>query len=198
MTRGFFVICFLAISSAFASEIREFDLKTLEKLGDELTRVSQRRDRGATNSVRKRAVQTAKGALQGKLFNIRYDFVLLDDPKGSGFLVYALGSTGNPGDIVLAGHFRVMVSADGSKTERVDALSKSLAIQHGGQSLPRGSHLAGLYMVQIVSAKPVETLLYTNRITGLPIVVATFPEGRIWEIEEGKAKDTGEFAGKKR
>lgn len=182
----------------FASEIREFDLKTLERLGNELARVSQTRNRGATDPARKKAIQTAKAALKGKLFNIHYDYVVLDDPKGSGFLVYALGSTGNPSDVVLAGHFRVTVSADGSKTERVDALSKSLAIQHGGQGLPRGSHLAGLHMVQIVSPKPVETLLYTNRITGLPIVLATFPDGRIWEIENGKMKDTGEFAGKKR
>src|SRR5207244_389435 len=173
MTRGLFVICFLAISSSFASEIREFDLKTLEKLGDELTQVSQRRDRGATNAVRKRAIQTASAALKGKLYNIHYDFVVLDDPKGSKFLVYALGSTGNPSDVVLAGHFRVTVSADGSKTERVDALSKTLAIQHGGQGLPRGSHVPGLHMVQIVSPKPVETLVYTNRITNLPILVAT-------------------------
>ncbi len=38
---------------AFASEIREFDIKTLEKLGNELTRVSQQPDRGATTPVRK-------------------------------------------------------------------------------------------------------------------------------------------------
>jgi hypothetical protein len=197
MTRRLFVICFLVISSAFGSEIREFDLKTLQQLGNELTRVSQTRDRGATDPARKKAIQTAKAALQGKLFNIHYDYVVLNDPKGSGFLVYALGSTGNAGDVVLAGHFRVTVSADGSKTERVDALSKSLAIQHGGQSLPPGSHLAGLHMVQIVSPKPVETLVYTNRITNLPIVVATLPNGRIFEIENGKIEDTGQTVGKK-
>jgi len=29
-------------------------------------------------------------------------------------------------EVILAGHFRVTVSADGTKAERVDALSKSL------------------------------------------------------------------------
>lgn len=86
MTRGLLVICLLAINSAFASEIREFDLRTTERLGNELTRVSQRADRGATTPVRKRAQQTAKAAVRGKLFNIRYDYVVLDDPNGSGFL----------------------------------------------------------------------------------------------------------------
>jgi hypothetical protein len=191
-----FSILFFALP-AFASEIREFDLRTTERLGAELARISQTADHGATTPERKRAKQTAIAALKDRLYNIHYDYVVLDDPKGSGFLVYALGTTGKPNDIVLAGHFRVTVSADGSKAERIDALSKSLAIQHGGQGLPTRTHLAGLYMVQIVSSKPLETLLYTNRVTGFPIVVATFPDGRIWEIESGKAKDTGEFAGKK-
>ncbi len=184
--------------TASASEIREFDLKTIERLGNELTQVSQTRDKGATTPERKRAKQTAVAALKGKLFEIHYDYVVLNDSKGSGgFLVYALATTQKKGDIVLAGHFRVTVSADGAEAERVDALSKSLLVQHEGQGLPSGTHLAGLYMVQIVSSKPLETLIYTNLSSGFPIVVATFPDGRIWEIENGKAKDTGKFAGKK-
>jgi hypothetical protein len=55
-------------TTAFASEIREFDIKTLEKLGNELTRVSQQPDRGATTPVRKRARETTIAALKGKLF----------------------------------------------------------------------------------------------------------------------------------
>jgi hypothetical protein len=187
----------LCAATAFASEIREFDLKTIERLGNELTRVSQTRDRGATDAVRKRAKHTAMAALQGKLFNIHYDYVVLDDPDGSGFLVYALGSTKNPEEIVLAGHFRVTVSADGEKAERVDALSRSLAIQKKGEGLPSGYHQVGMYMVQIVSSKPLETLIYTSNITKEPIVVATMPNGRIFEIENGKIKDTGKSAGKK-
>jgi predicted dithiol-disulfide oxidoreductase (DUF899 family) len=90
-------------TTAFASQIRESDIKTLEKLGNELVRVSQQPDRDATTPVRKRAIETAKAALQGKLFNIQYNYVILDDPDHSGFLVYAF--------------------ADGQKAERVDALS---------------------------------------------------------------------------
>ncbi len=187
----------LFAATAFGGEIREFDLKTIERLGNELTRESQTADRGATTPVRKRARQTAIAALQGKLYNIHYDHVVLNDPNGSGFLVYALGRTNNANDIVLAGHFRVTVSADGGKAERIDALSKTLAIQHGGEGLPVGYHLAGLTMAQIVSSKPLETLIYTSNVTKMPITVATVPDGRIWEVENGKVKDTGKFAGKK-
>ncbi len=185
-------------ATAFASEIREFDIKTIERLGADLARVSQTSEKGATSPERKRARDAAIAALKGKLFDIHYDYVVLNDPQGSGFLVYALASTQKKGDIVLAGHFRVTVSADGAKAERVDALSRSLAIQHEGEGLPRGSDLVGLTMVQIVSPKPLETLIYTNLITGLPIYVATVPRGREWDIENGKAKDTGKFAGKKK
>src|SRR5882724_1617047 len=120
MTRMFYVaigISLLSVASAFAGEIREFDVKTIERLGNELTRVSQTPDRGATTPDRKRAKQTAIAALKGKLFDIHYDYVVLDDPDGSGLVVYALASTGKPNEFVLAGHFRVTVSADGAKAE---------------------------------------------------------------------------------
>jgi hypothetical protein len=182
-------IPFLALSvfcstTAFASEIRQFDLKIIERLGNELTRVSQTPERGATTPERKRAKQTAIAALKGKLFNIHYDYVVLDDPDGSGFLVYALGRTSNPKDFVLAGHFRVTVSADGATAERVDALSRTLAIQREGQGMPAGYDLAGIAMVQVVSSKPVETLIYTSNLARMPIFVATVPRGRMYDIEK--------------
>ena len=89
------------------------------------------------------------------------------------------------------------VSTDGGTAERVDALSKGLLIQHGGEGLPVGSHLVGMYMVQIVSGKPLETVIYTSNLAKMPITVATFPDGRIFDVENGKVKDTGKFAGKK-
>ena len=49
------VALLLSCVSTYAGNIREFDLKTAERLGNELTRVSQTPDKGATNEVRKRA-----------------------------------------------------------------------------------------------------------------------------------------------
>jgi hypothetical protein len=114
----------LSALSAAAAEIREFDLKTVARLGREMNRVSQQADKGATDAVRKQTQQTAIAALKGRLFKIRYDFLVVDDPDGSGFLVYALPT--KPGEVVLGGNFRVTVSADGSKAERVDAMARTL------------------------------------------------------------------------
>jgi len=99
------VAILLFSATAFAGEIREFDIKTIERLGNELTQVSQTRDQGASSPVKKLARKTAIAALNGRLFNIRYDYVVLDDPDGSGFLVYALGRGSKRGDVVIHGHF---------------------------------------------------------------------------------------------
>jgi hypothetical protein len=167
-------------ASAIAAGIREFNVPTLERLGNELFRVSQRPDRGASDPIRMRAKETAAGALKGKLFDAQYDYVVLNDPDGKRFLVYALASLQNSTSVVMAGHFRVTVSPDGSKSERVDALSNSLA-----SSGPMEPGALALYLVQIISNKPVETLIYTANLTRKPIYVRT-PDGKTWDIEDGK------------
>jgi hypothetical protein len=179
-------ILLCAVAPAVASEIREFDLKTIERLGNELTRVSQRPDRGATSPVRKRAKQTAIAALQGKLFNIHYDYVVLDDPDGSGFLVYALGQGSKPGDVVVCGHFRVTISADGEKAERVDALSESLMIENKNVNhSPPGYRDVGIVIAQRVSNKPVETFVYANLLLQKDLFVSG-PDFNVWFIQNGK------------
>jgi hypothetical protein len=172
--------------AAFASEIREFDVKTLQRLGNELIRVSQTPDRGATTPERKRAKQTAIAALKGKLFDIHYDYVVLDDPSRNGFLVYALGSTQKSRQVVLGGHVRVSVSADGGTVKRIDPLSHTLMIEdekHTG--LPKGTHLVASDYNQIVSHKPVETLIYISNLSGRPIFVQT-PDGKMWQVGNGR------------
>jgi hypothetical protein len=155
----------LFAASASAAGIREFSVPTLERLGNELTRVSQRPDRGATDAIRKRAQQTAIAALRGRLFNLRYDYVVLSDPDGKGFLVYALGKTAKPREVILAGHVRVTVSADGTRAARIDPLSETMMVANDRESrLPAGYKLAALYFNQIVSNKPVETL-FTWRVS---------------------------------
>lgn len=185
--RVLFIVTILFFpAAAFASEIREFDVKTIERLGNELARVSRSPDRGATNSVRKRAVQSAKAALQGRLFNIHYDYVVLDDPDGSDFLVYALGKGPKPGDVVICGHFRVTVSADGSKEERVDALSEALMIENRNVNhSPAGYRDVGIVIAQRVSNKPVETFVYANLLLQKDFFVSG-PDFRVWFIHNGK------------
>jgi hypothetical protein len=149
----------IGCGSAFGSQIREFDLKTVERLGSELARLSDTSDKGATTSSRKRARDTAIGALRSKLFDISYHYVVLDDPDGSGFLVYALAHSKN--EIILGGHFRVTISADGAKAERVDALSNTL-LRLPPSKGHEGEKPITVSMSQVVSNKPLETCVYTS------------------------------------
>jgi hypothetical protein len=120
--------------------------------------------------------------LKGQLFSSRYDYVVLSDPDGKRLLVYALAASQQSDQVILAGHFRVTVSADGTKAERVDALSKSLAL-----SGPVKTDTVALFLIQLVSNKPVETLIYTANLVKKPIYVRT-PDGKTWEVGEGKMR----------
>jgi hypothetical protein len=179
----------LSVRTASAGEIREFDIKTIERLGNELTTVSQMRDRGANTPARKKAVETAKTALKGKLLDIRYDYVVLDDPDGSGFLVYALGRGPKPGDTVVFGHCRVTVSPDGHKAERIDALSGSLVIDNKktrGRDLPPDYKTVGFFCATPIGTRPTETLIWASNMMKMPVAVATPPKGQVWFIEKGR------------
>jgi hypothetical protein len=190
ISRAALLLLLLVLSAAFsaAGEIREFNVATLQRLGSELIRASQQADRGATDPVRKQARQTAMAALQGKLFDTHYDYVVLNDPDGSGFLVYALAATQESDEFILAGHFRVTVSAAGTKAERVDALSRSLLSSGPIKSASAtGDEAVALYLIQLVSNKPVETLIYTSHLAKKPIYVRT-PDGKTWEVGEGKMR----------
>ena len=179
---GLLICASLTIASSAFAAIREFSVPTLERLGNDLTRASQRPDRGASDPVRKQAQQTAIAALRGRLFKLRYDYVVMSDPDGKRLLVYALGKTGKPGEFVLAGHVRVTVSADGTRVEQVDRLSETMLVASERNSgLPAGYKLAALYFNQIVSDRPVETFIYLANLARKNIYVQT-PSGKMWVV----------------
>jgi hypothetical protein len=167
-----------ASSSVFAAEVREFDLKMVARLGREMNRVSQRADKGATDAVRKQAQQTAIAALKDRLFKIHYDFLVVDDPDGSGFLVYAMPS--KPGEILLGGNFRVTVSADGTKAERVDAMARSLLPPPKPPKGLEGQKPLFVSMSQLVSNRPLETCVYTSLHDKVMISVGMVGDGKVW------------------
>jgi hypothetical protein len=160
MSRIATVLLFFSVIAAPAAEIREFDLKTIARLGREMNRVSLRADKGATDAVRKRAQQTGIDAVKSRLFKIRYDFLVVNDPDGSGFLVYAMPT--KPGEVILGGNFRVTVSADGSKAERVDAMARTLLPALKPPKGMEGQKPLTVSMSQLVSNRPLETCVYTS------------------------------------
>lgn len=164
--------------AASAGEIREFDIKTTAQLGRDLFRVSQRSDKGATNDIRKRARQTGIDAVKRRLFRVRYEYLVVDDPDHSGFLVYALPN--KPGEILLGGNFRVTVSADGTKAERVDALARSLLPPPRPPKGLEGQKPLFVSMSQLVSNRPLETCVYTSLHDKVMVSVGMVDDGKVW------------------
>lgn len=153
-------------------------------------------------ALRYKARQTAIAALAGRFFDAQYNFEVLFDPDGSGFLVYALASTNKPGEQITGGHFRVTVSSDGSTAERVDALSRGII--RDTPKLPKGATQEAMVSTQLVSNVPVETFIYTSYLYHLPIYVGTMDRA-VWRVVNGKiekmdpalVKETGKAEKKK-
>ena len=244
------VLCILIFAGPLeAGEIREFDLKTREKLGQQLFRqdsiaaraedlvaaqfpdkaglpmkgwitelgpkgdtvylimekdakyalafsvlfplvdppvVTDRRGEPLPESValRWKARRTALAAANGKIDGgINYNFEVLGDPTAPGFLVYALVPSNNPREIVVAGHYRISVSADGSKVTKVDALSRGYMKQE--RMGPAGEEIVGVSVSQLTSNIPVETFIYTSEVYRLPFYVVTGDRG-FWKVESGR------------
>jgi hypothetical protein len=131
-------------------------------------------------AVRFTARRTALEAVREKLFEVDYNMEVLDDPDGDGFLVYALAATKKEGEILTGGHFRVTVSADGSRAERADLLSH-LILQPG----KAGTELAAITASQVTSDVPVETWLYSSHLYRVPVYIVTM-DGSFWRIVNGE------------
>jgi hypothetical protein len=171
-----------ALSSSATAAIREFSIRTIEKLGRELY-VQTQRPQSLTEPQ-----QRAKRAAIDKLPQLEkqgYRFAVLTDPERKGYLVYALATSRNPRDIVLGLHYRVSVSTDG-KVQRVDPLAWSAnVIKEGESGLPLGTTPVGFYTTSMVSNRPVETLVYATLLHHQPCVVAAY-DYSTWVIENGK------------
>lgn len=136
-------------------------------------------------ALRYKALQTGVKAALPTLnvaYGPRFNFEVLDDPDGSGFLVYALAAFTKKNVVYTGGHVRITVSANGAKVERIDQLSHGIIEQ---KSDP-GHEVAALVVAQAVETNhPVETFLYESHLYHLPFYVAT-NDGSSWRVVNRK------------
>jgi hypothetical protein len=136
-------------------------------------------------ALRYKALRTAvKAALPtlNTAYDPRYNWEVLNDPDGSGFLVYALAAFTKKNLVYTGGHVRITVSADGAKVERIDQLSHWIIEQ---KSDP-GHEVVAMAVAQAVETRhPVETFLYESHLSHLPFYVAT-NDGSSWRVVNRK------------
>ena len=112
-----------------------------------------------------------------------YNTVALKDLSGDGWLVWAVASTTDPGAIVIGGHYRFTISADGQTIRQKDALSRG-CLTLNRNSAARGAAEVGLFMNHIVSLTPVETHVFASLNYKVPLHVGT-ADGAAWKVDRG-------------
>lgn len=110
----------------------------------------------------------------------RYNTVVLKDPQGDGWLVWVMAASMDPQTIVIGGHYRFTISADGKSIIQKDALSKSCMTMkkpaiHNGE-------MEEVSWTQIVSTAPLETAVFASLSYKMPVFVGTM-DGKIWKFD---------------
>jgi hypothetical protein len=114
-----------------------------------------------------------------------YNTVALKDPAGPGWLVWALAATTDADAIIIGGHFRFTISADGKSVVSRDALSKGCLKFSRRQMAVTGAKVAGLGFMHLISLTPIETYVFAHLNYQLNMSVGT-PDGLAWKIDGGR------------
>ena len=145
------------------------------------------RDLTETQSAMFNARQLALDSVERPCSNA-YNTVVLPRPGEPGWLAYALAATTDPNLILVGGHYRVTVSADGRTVLDRRAFSKScLALPRDPKDIPPGAELAAYTVSHLLDNTPTEIHVFLNLLHGKPFYVAT-PKRRLWSIQDGKIR----------
>ena len=149
--------------------------------------VSIPQDRHLTDAER---AQYGAGLLAIKSITQRcgdnYNTVVMKDPQGDGWLAWALAATFNPNLIMMGGHLRLTVSADGTTVIQRDALSRSCAIISKSEGKD-AKQVDSVLITQIVSDLPLETVVFKSLEHRIPIFIGT-PDRSVWAVEGDKIR----------
>jgi hypothetical protein len=157
------------------------------------TQVSEPTDRTLTTEeiANFAALKSAAANMNGQpVCRPGYNHVVLKDPGGDGWLVWLLAPTPKLGAMPVGGHYRFTVSPDGRTVTRRDALSASCMVtEPAPKGTPADGKLAASFVTHVVSATPVETHVFLQIQSGLPLFVGA--GARIWAINAGHITDQG-------
>ena len=98
-----------------------------------------------------------------------YNTVVLEGQDGTEpvWVVYLLAATTDPNIVVLGGHHRVTVSADGTRIIRSEPLTKSCL------QLAKNPDGAALMVTNLISQEPLETHVFSSLLYRIPLYIDT-------------------------
>ena len=140
------------------------------------------------------AAQMAQAAARGQVSadvstrcDGRYNTLVVPDPDGEGMLVYAIADSEDPTKLMLGGHVRFTLSADGQTIENTEPLATSCTAGPRKQleeaAATHGKH--GLSVRNLLAATPLESHVLLSLLYGLPLFVVT-SDLKMWEVAKGK------------
>lgn len=112
----------------------------------------------------------------------RYNTVVFPSDSRNGWTVYLLAATPIPGRMIVGGHHRFEISADGKTVLSAKPLSRACLTMD--EPLDDENNVVARYVTHIVSKTPVATHVFLNLLHGLPLLVGT--EDGLWAISDGK------------
>ena len=126
----------------------------------------------------------------------RYNTVALPDPEGDGMLVYAIAASRDPASVMVGGHVRYSVSADGRTILHTEPLATSCAVAPRAdlERAARTDGVEGLALRTTLSNTPLETHVFLSLTQDLPLFVIG-NDLRMWRVEGGHMKVVREGPG---
>jgi len=118
----------------------------------------------------------------------RYNSVVLKDPDSDGWLVWLLAATTEPNKILLTGHYRFHVSADGHTVEKREQLSNSCLDMDRRQAVQNGQTV-GLVTSIVVAPQPLEIHVFQSLLNRLPIYVMAVATEKLWSVDGARIRD---------
>lgn len=130
--------------------------------------------------------------------NGRYNTVALPDPDGDGLLVYALAASEDPAAVMVGGHVRYSVSADGRTIEHTEPLATTCAVAPLAdlERAARSDGAEGLALRTTLSNTPLESHVFLSLTQDLPLFVVG-NDLRMWRVEAGRMRVVREGPGEK-
>lgn len=144
------------------------------------------RDLTETQSAMFNARQLALDGVE-KACSDAYNTVVIPRDGEPGWLAYALAATSDPNLVLIGGHYRATVSADGGTLlERRGFTEDCMVLKKSPEGTP-DADVAAYTLGHVLDKTPTEIHVFLNLLYGKPLYVVT-ADRRLWYIEGGKIR----------
>lgn len=116
-----------------------------------------------------------------------YNTVVIPREGDPGWLAYALAATSDPNLLLVGGHYRATMSADGRTILEQRNFTKECLVLKNPKGTEADADSTAYTVGHILDVRPTEIHVFLNLLCGRPLYVVTV-DGRLWRINNGKIR----------